>query len=105
MNIKLALSIIIASVSLIGSVVGGWVWLDDRINDKITVIRSEMATKREATEMYLDIRITMDEKSLQELDVIVDSGKTLTSTQTRRYEQLNASVERMVEKRREIMGL
>lgn len=105
MTLKSALPIIATAVSLLGSVVGGWVWLDDRIDTKITAIRSEMATKREATEMYLDIRITMDEKYLEEIEAMLDAGATLTTTQSRRYDQLKASVERMTAKRREVMGL
>lgn len=84
-------------MALVGGIAAGLSWLDDKL--------SNIVTKQELQIMHLDIRISMDEKTLSELDYILDSGNTFTAKQKRTYDQLKLTVPAMTTKRHELMGL
>lgn len=76
------------------TVVTGWIWVQDRF-----------LTKQEGTEMYLEVKIQIEESSLRDIEQRLQNGDTLELWEQRRYDQLKTSVDRMVQKRNELMGL
>lgn len=96
-NPKATLATIATVFALISSGAGGVAWVVDRLDN--------LVTKTELQILHLDLRLSMDEKTLNELDVLLDTQTPLTSKQKRIYEQLSASVPEMDERRNHLMGL
>ena len=97
MKLPAILSLSTSIVVLIGSIAGGLVWINTKLDNIVT--KDELQITR------LDIMISMDEKTLAELDYQLDSGNDLSARQIRTYEQLKQSVPAMTQHRRELMGL
>jgi len=97
MKLPAILSLGASIVALVGSIAAGLIWIDGKLDNIVT--KDELQITR------LDIMISMDEKTLAELDYQLDSGKELSARQIRTYEQLKQSVPAMTNHRRELIGL
>jgi len=76
------------------TVITGWVWVEN-----------QFLSKREGIEMYLEVKIQIEGDSLRDIERRLQGGDTLELWEQRRYDQLKSSVNRMVQKRNELMGL
>lgn len=97
MKIAAVVSLGTSIAALVGSIAAGLIWIEGKIDN--------LVTKKELQIVHLDIRISMDEKTLAELDYQLDSGKDLSAGQVRTYEQLKESVPAMTRHRLELIGL
>lgn len=96
---KLAASVSLGTsiAALVGSIAAGLIWIDGKLDNIVT--KDELQITR------LDIMISMDEKTLAELDYQLDLGNELSARQTRTYDQLKESVPAMTKHRLELIGL
>ena len=97
MKLPAILSLGASIIALIGSIAAGMNWIDGKLDNIVT--KDELQITR------LDIMISMDEKTLAELDYQLDSGNELSARQARTYEQLKHSVPAMITQRQALIGL
>ena len=97
MKLPAAISLGASTIALIGSIAAGMTWIDGKLDNIVT--KDELQITR------LDIMISLDEKTLAELDYQLDLGNDLSARQIRTYEQLRQSVPAMTQHRRELIGL
>lgn len=93
-NIKQSYKVLLASLPLIGAIATGIMWIDTRYMHK------EISDTR-----FIELQIKIIEGQLKHYNRMIDSGQTLSSEDTIRYDLDKEQLKELIKERNRILGI